>query len=642
MASFRGLNLNDGTGILFGYVTEFWGLSGSSPIETQMPSGLFLPKYKSKLQEIYDNNVPSAVSVITNSQQYATVTEANEALDAVATYLINNVFWLWGSLETGGCFMYSEPNTNDVMMVVFCGLYKMESIPANYYVFRTHSCHEYFEVYPNGDTTKPLTGNTMYFFNWSITEENGPVNHVMHSDTELRVVDCRSLGTYAGFDIQTSVLPERWEQQQGYIARYWTEDWQANYLKSYTEDNLSIANPHPWERWFQNRVVPNIQFFVGYTDPAYGELIGTYVPIEKSDAVIPDSRDPSGGGAGGPSGGDGDQDGVGTDVDTGAVPTSGFLQTGISRIYLPTQAQMTDFAQYVFSDITQSAVEQLKKMWSNPLDYVENLGVCRLHGLTSSGTQNISFGGVDTGVPCNFINNAFHEFDYTAHLTEHWNSILDYASYTKLKIFVPYCGVYDLNVDQFMMDSKRGGCTITLRYRIDLMSGMCIAMIRPSKAQYDINYSNLNSFLYQFNGNIYLPLSLTATDWRNTYQSVLSIAGGMIAPSPSSVIGMATDIMGQKVNVQHSGSIGTNFGYMGIQEPYLIVERPAISEPFPRGSYSQRSNYGYPSNKLVQLSSVGGFVKVRKGSLWTLDIRATEDEKSEIIDLLENQGVWID
>ena len=407
----------------------------------------------------------------------------------------------------------------------------------------------------------------------------------------------------------------------------------------YTDDDYNTNDSHPWYRLFQTRVVPNLSFSTGINVPN-GELVGGYVPIEDSDAVtVPDS-DPNGD-SGSQQGGEGDKDGVGDDVGSGEVPSSNFLNTGISRIYLPTVSQMTAFNRYIFSDISQSVVDQLKKMWSNPLDYIENIGVCRLTGLTPSGTNNISFGGIDTGVSCNYINNAFIEFDYTRNIAEFWGNALDYSSYTKLKIFIPYCGLYDLNIDEFMINAKYGGCDVTLRYRVDLMSGMCVAMIRPARAQYGTDYGNLNSFMYQFNGNIYLPLSLTATDWRNTYQSVLGIAGGMIAPSPSTAVGMAENIMGQKVNVQHSGSIGTNFGYMGIQKPYLIVERPAISEPKLNKDYNYGTNYGYPSNKLMKINNLRGFVKVRKGSFWGQNLHATDEERKEIISLLENEGVWM-
>lgn len=637
MSSFRSLNFNNGQSVNLGFITSFWGLSGYNPIETQRPTGLNVNKLKTTIQNKYSSDVPSAISVIDNTT-YESFNAANTALDAVADALLNNVYWLYGDLYTGGCFMWSPSGSDTVQFVNFYGLYHVQDpIQGENYSYKCSSLNVPFRIHANNDNELPIIDNVLYFFNANDTSPDAPTNHVMDSEHQLRVVDSRSLGVYQGSDVKTqdTPLPERWEQTQWYVSIDSTSMFEVAYLGNYTDDDLTNITPHPWKRWKQNRVVPNLQFFTG-TTVANGELVGGYVPIEESSAVTYPDDDPSGGDSGGPSGGDGSQDGVGDDVGLGDTPSSNFLETGISRIYLPTQAQMTAFSNYLFSTISQSAIDQLKKMWSNPLDYIENLGVCRLKGLSAYGTNNISFGGVDSGVSCNYTKTAFYDFSYSRNIAEHWNNAFDYSNYTKLKIYIPYCGIYDLNIDEFMMDSKYGGCTITVQYRIDIMSGMCIATVSSRKAQYDTHYTNLNSMLYQFNGNIFLPLSLTATDWRNTYNSVLSIAGGMIAPSPATAVGMANDIMGQKVNVQHAGSIGTNFGYMGKQKPFLIIERPSKSEPTDYKNY-----FGYPSNKLINMKDIPNdtYIKVSKNTMWTSKIRCTEGEMSEIKELMEG-GVW--
>ena len=638
MASFKSLNFNNGQSINLGYITEFWGLQGCSPIETIHPTALKLSKFREVVNR-YNSNLPSAIAVLGSS--YSTLDEARLAL-AEYEEVLNSQYWLWGSLETGGCFVWSEPNSGECHFTNFYGLYYIEDGENHYYQYYAGGIHAPFKCYINDDSTLDYVDNELYLFNANYTEQNAPVNHVFQSELKIEVVDCRSLNCYIGDDFKAYETPvELWEQTQWTNYIFSTGQWYTDYLRGYTTDELNDGYPHPWLRWRQNRVVPNIslEWFLGIEVPN-GELIGGYIPIESSDAVTMGDDNPNGD-SGGPDGGDGDKNALGDDVDTGDTPSSNFLLTGIARIYLPTQQQMSDFSHYVFTDITQSAVDQLKKMWSNPLDYVQNLGVCRLAGITPTSSSPITFGGISSGVTCNYTNEAFRQFDYECKLGEYWGNSLDYSNYTKLKIYIPYCGLYDLNIDEFMVSNNKGGCTITLRYRVDLMSGMCVAMVRPSRAQYGSdNYTNLNSFLYQYNGNIYLPLSLTATDWRNTYQSVLGIAGGMIAPSPASVAGMAESVMSQKVNVQHSGSIGTNFGYMGIQEPYLIIERPAISEPYYDKKYNYETEYGYPSNKMTKLSYTSGFVKVRKGSFWANNIHCTDDERKEIITLLENEGIW--
>jgi hypothetical protein len=636
MTSFRNLNFNNGQSVNLGYVTYFWEISGYAPIETVCPTSIKVNKFKKEVEKNYSSELPGAISRL--GWSFETFDEANTALSEVAE-ILQSQYWLWGSLETGGCFIWSAPNSGECHFHNFYGLYHIDDIiQGSEYTYYSGGIVVPFRCHINNDKKLPIVDNELFLFNVNYTEENAPkVNHNYNSEIKIKCVDCRSLNRYIGDDYEWLGI---WNQNQWIEASTSVSDWKLHYLYEYTTDNLADSNPHPWKRWKQSRVITNIEWFLGI-EVANGELVGGYVPIENSDAVTCSDNDPNGD-SGGPPGGDGDKNALGDDVGTGGTPSSNFLQTGIARIYLPTQQVMTAFSHYVFTDITQSTIDQLKKMWSNPMDYIQNLGVCRLAGITASGSSAITFGGVSSGITSDYTNEAFRQFDYECKLGEYWGNALDYSNYTKLKIYIPYCGLYDLNIDEFMISNNNGGCTITLRYRVDLMSGMCVAMVRPSRAQYGSgNYSNFNSFLYQFNGNIFLPLSLTATDWRNTYQSVLGIAGGMIAPSPASVTGMAESVMSQKVNVQHSGSIGTNFGYMGIQEPYLIIERPALSEPYYNNNYKYETEYGYPSNKMTKLSYTSGFVKARKGSFWANNIHCTDDERKEIISLLETEGIWV-
>ena len=105
MASFDTLNFNDGTSVKIGFVTSFWGLNGFNPIETVKPNGLNIAKYKKRIQDKYNSNVQGAINVI-NNVTYTTYDNAMQSLNEVADTLIDNVYWLYGDLYTGGCFIW--------------------------------------------------------------------------------------------------------------------------------------------------------------------------------------------------------------------------------------------------------------------------------------------------------------------------------------------------------------------------------------------------------------------------------------------------------------------------------------------------------------------------------------------------------
>ena len=77
------------------------------------------------------------------------------------------------------------------------------------------------------------------------------------------------------------------------------------------------------------------------------------------------------------------------------------------------------------------------------------------------------------------------------------------------------------------------------------------------------------------------------------------------------------------------GSGAMESGYLGIQYPYLIVERPR--ESYPDG---YMHILGKPSDIGGKLSDFSGFVAVKECHLD--GVPATDDEKNEIMNLLQN------
>ena len=87
------------------------------------------------------------------------------------------------------------------------------------------------------------------------------------------------------------------------------------------------------------------------------------------------------------------------------------------------------------------------------------------------------------------------------------------------------------------------GSRINVNYLIDLLSGSCIARVKISRsvratAPQD---SRVNDVIYEFQGNVYLSMPISSTDWRGTYQALVGLAGGIVqgATSKNPIVGMA-------------------------------------------------------------------------------------------------------
>lgn len=331
--------------------------------------------------------------------------------------------------------------------------------------------------------------------------------------------------------------------------------------------------------------------------------------------------------SGGPSGGIGPQDRYSQDTLPEGHPAINLLNSGFVKLYNPTLAEVQQFAHFLFSGITQDMEAVIKRIMVNPIDYILALNMIHIP-LTTRSAQDIGFCGISSGVESPVVTEQYYEIEYDLNIKEFWNTSLDYSSYTKCKIYVPYCGLYDINIDEI----QNG--TLWLRYVVDVVSGSVVAFVGTKRKQKSGVW--LRATLYQFNGNCVLSMPVSQTNWQNVFSSVLNIASMAIAPSPSSVAGMAQDIMSQKVSVQKSGSISANFGYLGKQTPYVILERPELSIPVNYGKHE-----GYPANHKRKLAEVHGYTEIKADTLIANGFNGTSEE----LDLLKQalqEGAYLE
>ena len=311
------------------------------------------------------------------------------------------------------------------------------------------------------------------------------------------------------------------------------------------------------------------------------------------------------------------------DFDTDAVG-SGFV-----TLYNPSSANVQAFTDFLFTGITESMSTVLKRLISNPLDYVIGMNVVHFSPRIKSASEAIKFCGIDSGVSAPQLYQ-FQTIDCgEIDINEQFETFLDYGGYTKFKLALPYCGVYPLECNE-IQSSVMG-----IKYNIDLLTGSCVAQVKITRKLRDHvrNDVSLNSVMYEFTGNVFSQVPLSAVDYRGTIQGIMQIASGVASVSTGSSTGLgaiASGVMSLTPNVQHSGNMSTSFGYMGRQKPMLIIERPmqAVANEF-----GERE--GYVSNIYVsKLNHVQGYTEIDIESFHTEFIKCTNEERDELINIL--------
>ena len=348
------------------------------------------------------------------------------------------------------------------------------------------------------------------------------------------------------------------------------------------------------------------------------------------------------------------------DIDFPPLPTLSAVNTGFVSLWSPTNEQMLNLSRYMWNADILTA-DFWKKLLANPMDLIFGLNIIPvdLRAPESSyiGTpRNVVVGLRDTQIEMDTITTQWIEYDCGyIDISETWGAYLDYDPYTKLDIYLPFCGVHPIRIDDFMPGR------IHVKYHIDLLSGSCVAIIKSTKT--DEHGDVLNSVVYQFMGNCATQIPVTATQYADAVRSAISIAasvgsmvatgvGGAAAASGVKKAATATQIrantvshelntgasavenvMNLKPSIERSGAIGSAGALLSVQVPYLILTRPRQAKPDEQQKYT-----GYPSFITEYLSDLEGWTEVQ--AIHLEGIPCTMNELSEIDELLKSGVIF--
>ena len=306
------------------------------------------------------------------------------------------------------------------------------------------------------------------------------------------------------------------------------------------------------------------------------------------------------------------------------------ISTGLLTIFKPTLSQVQSLGDYLWSSAFD--VNSLKKLFGDPMEAIIGLSIVPINP-PAGGTKNVKIGDVDTGISMPYVTRQFVEKDLgSLTIDPYIGSFMDYSPYTKISIYLPYIGFRDLAPEDVM------GCTLNIKYIIDVLTGGCNAVINVSG----------KGAIYQFNGSCIANVPLSAINYSGAIQNAVSaignlatvgagIATGQAPITGMGLMGLATQACNTAVNskprIQHSGNMGGSAGLCSVQYAYAIIERPRLSTP---------ANYnGFIGNTLNVTMNIGDCNGLTMVETIHLDgVLCTENERDELMKLLK-EGVII-
>lgn len=586
----------------------FFGTSGSQIDLKSIPSTIIdIERYFTKVQSVSSAILNPMFQTLNTPVSHATSESPEYQL--VLSNFENNVYFLWGSVYQGGVFIFIMDGQHYIGEIV------------GHYVHTTQDLERFYETHAptyTGEMSEVAFCYTYYGGN-AVSGGEYSFELIRPNDTTNPAITMRSVDMvdmhYTYPDSSQYTLPKL----KGAFSN-------SGFVEPITHNEVhptiivdGLNRVGGW--WFvdtESYIMPN------YIND-YGMWYGDEVKKQ------PDIGD-------GVSGGDGgNDDGYNEEpAEVPITPASQFtvdgINSGMITLYNPSSAEVQSFCDFLFSGITENMSAVLKRLIVSPLEYVISLNMCHFMP-TVSNAERIKFCGIDSGVTSFKISKQFEQIDCgTVNINNNFYGFLDYGGFSSAKIYLPYCGIYPLNIDEIM------GGSIHVNYWVDLMSGSCLAQIEITNT----NQDNLitRDVMYEFTGNCFEGMPLSATDYRGTIQGLMNVVSGVAAIAMGSPVGvgaMASGVLSMKPDVLHGGNMSTSFGYMGEQKPYIIFTRPVKKPPLD-------FNYmrGYPSNVSMTINQLKetGYAEIEPNTLNIKSVSGiTNDEETELQDMLTN-GVF--
>lgn len=333
------------------------------------------------------------------------------------------------------------------------------------------------------------------------------------------------------------------------------------------------------------------------------------------------------------------------------IPSISGAGAGLYRVFKPTTAQLGQLANKLWDPDVWSAIKQ---MFTNPMEAILGLSIVPLDPSTPS-SDTIYLGHYNTEIAAPRVYDEYVILDCgRLPITNYYGSYLDYDPYTTYSLHLPYIGELEISADEIT------GKTLGLIYHCNVVTGDCAALITAN-----------DGVIATMSGNLIRQLPLSQTDYTNIIQTAVSgvssavalgvgvagasqVAGALSASSTASQTAkvaasnrvssagvngstsLLTDVMSAKYHYKHAGKIGNGAAQLSNQRPFLTIIRPNLALP-ENNDASQQSNLkaytGYPSNRIVSLSSCHGFTQIESAKLSIPS--ATDEEVAELYSLLK-------
>ena len=315
---------------------------------------------------------------------------------------------------------------------------------------------------------------------------------------------------------------------------------------------------------------------------------------------------------------------------TDSVNGSALLTTSYSL----TVSEAHSFGSWLWSS---TLIDNIHLVNNNP---IENIVSCKLFPFSVGGTETqVQIGNVTSNVTGQklaenvartFVLNGGNPITVPRYYSRSdvyggKYAYLDNSPFTSCRIYLPYLGIKELDASEVL------GKNLYIKYYVDLVTGMCRAVIQTDKRS-----------IYIFDGQIGQDVPITASNRAQVevgyitggLQSATQIAMGAMTGNVFGVISGINGAINTATNQYHSETKGTPTpcnSRFDSQIAYIIIDRPDL--PNIPSKFAHQN--GRICNKTLTISNLTGYTELDN----TVDlsgIQCTSTERSELLSILSS------
>lgn len=302
------------------------------------------------------------------------------------------------------------------------------------------------------------------------------------------------------------------------------------------------------------------------------------------------------------------------DIPVPPLPPFEICETDFIKMYNLTNAQLSDLGNYLWST---NFFDNIIKNWTSPFENIISLSIVPLISFQGK-NEIIQIGNTSTGVSAKRLSLSRYEINMgRVNIKTMYNSFADFSPFQRLKIYLPYIGIRELNPDDYMRGS------IEVVYQIDVFTGVCVAHLVAHKG-------GKNYVVDSYNGNLTMQIPITGANYMSAFQASLN---GLVSNATGHFLSGAMQGMNIKPSYEKSGTLTGQNGRLGVKYPYIFFDTPQFKAP-----NGFRQNHGYISNLEKRLGDTNGYNEIAFIDLD--DLTAIDSEKDEILSLLKS-GVYV-